>query len=92
METISLVAELQCRRRFSTRDMLPAVAESNGPWVLVSYEALEYGISPSLHYESRTRMVEGGKQELRQAMACSGFRQGPGAQTPETGARAGAYH
>ena len=48
METISVVADVQRRRRFSIRDKLIGVQESNEPGMTVSYVARKYGISPSL--------------------------------------------
>jgi len=64
METISVVAEVQRRRRFSIRDKLIAVRESNEPGMSVSYVARKYGISPSLLFNWRRRMAEGGKQTI----------------------------
>lgn len=64
METISVVAEVQRRRRFSIRDKLIAVRESNEPGMSVSYVARKYGISPSLLFNWRRRMAEGGKQAI----------------------------
>jgi len=64
METISVVAEVQRRRRFSIRDKLIAVRESNEPGVSVSYVAPKYGISPSLLFNWRRRIAEGGKQVI----------------------------
>lgn len=64
METISVVAEVQRRRRFSIRDKLIAVRESNEPGMSVSYVAHKYGISPSLLFNWRRRMAEGGKQAI----------------------------
>jgi transposase len=64
METISVVAEVQRRRRFSIRDKLIAVQESNEPGMTVSYVARKYGISPSLLFNWRRRMAQGGKQAI----------------------------
>lgn len=64
METISVVAEVQRRRRFSIRDKLIAVRESNEPGMSVSFVARKYGISPSLLFNWRRRMAEGGKQAI----------------------------
>jgi len=64
VETISVVAEVQRRRRFSIRDKLIAVRESNEPGMSVSYVARKYGISPSLLFNWRRRMAEGGKQAI----------------------------
>ena len=64
METISVVAEVQRRRRFSIRDKLIAVQETNEPGMTVSYVARKYGISPSLLFNWRRRMAEGGKQAI----------------------------
>jgi transposase-like protein len=64
METISVVAEVQRRRRFSIRDKLIAVQESNEPGMTVSYVARKYGVSPSLLFNWRRRMAQGGKQAI----------------------------
>lgn len=64
MKTISVVAEVQRRRRFSVRDKLIAVRESNEPRMSVSYVARKYGIYPSLFFNWRRRMAEGGKQAI----------------------------
>jgi transposase len=65
METISVVTEVQRRRRFSIADKLRAVRESNEPGMSVSYVARKYGISPSLLFNWRRRMAEGGKQAIQ---------------------------
>ncbi len=65
MEAISVVTEVQRRRRFSIADKLRAVRESNEPGMSVSYVARKYGISPSLLFNWRRRMAEGGKQAIQ---------------------------
>ena len=64
METISVVAEVQRRQRFSIGDKLIAVRASNEPGMSVSYVARKYGISPSLLFNWRRRMAQGGKQAI----------------------------
>ena len=64
MEAISVITEVQRRRRFSIADKLRAVRESNEPGMSVSYVARKYGISPSLLFNWRRRMAEGGKQAI----------------------------
>ena len=68
MEAISVITEVQRRRRFSIADTLRAVRESNEPRMSVSYVARKYGISPSLLFNWRRRMAEGGKQALSRLM------------------------
>ena len=65
MEAISVITEVQRRRRFSIADKLRAVRESNEPGMSVSYVARKYGISPSLLFNWRRRMAEGGKQAIQ---------------------------
>lgn len=65
MEAISVVTEVQRRRRFSIGEKLRAVRESNEPGMSVSYVARKYGISPSLLFNWRRRMAEGGKQAIQ---------------------------
>jgi transposase len=65
MEAISVITAVQRRRRFLIADKLRAVRESNQPGMSVSYEARKYGIPPSLLFNWRRRMAEGGKQAIR---------------------------
>ena len=62
MEAIQVVIEVQRRRRFSVEQKIRCVQESNLPGMTVSYIARKYGISPSLLFHWRNRMVEGGKK------------------------------
>ena len=65
MEAISVVTEVQRRRRYSITEKLQAVRESNAPGMSVSYVARKYGISASLLFNWRRRMAEGGKQAIQ---------------------------
>lgn len=65
MESISVVTEVQRRRRYSVVEKLEAVRESNEPGRSVSFVARKYGISPSLLFNWRRRMAEGGKQAIQ---------------------------
>jgi len=65
MEAISVITEIQRRRRFSIADKLRAVRESSEPGISVSYVARKYGIPPSLLFNWRRRMAEGGKQAIQ---------------------------
>ena len=64
METIQVVTEVQRRRRFSVEQKIRCVQESNQPVMTVSYIARKYGISTSLLFHWRNRMIEGGKKEV----------------------------
>jgi transposase len=64
METIQVVTEVQRRRRFSVAQKIRCVQESNQPGMTVSYIARKYGISPSLLFHWRNRMIEGGKKAV----------------------------
>ena len=64
MEAIQVVTEVQRRRRFSVEQKIRCVQESNLPGMTVSYIARKYGISPSLLFHWRNRMVEGGKKAV----------------------------
>ena len=65
MEAISVVTEVQRRRRYTITEKLLAVRESNAPGMSVSYVARKYGISASLLFNWRRRMAEGGKQAIQ---------------------------
>ena len=64
MEAIQVVTEVQRRRRFSVEQKIRCVQESNLPGMTVSYIARKYGISPSLLFHWRNRMVEDGKKAV----------------------------
>ena len=64
METIQVVTEVQRRRHFSVEQKIRCVQESNQPGMTVSYIARKYGISPSLLFHWRNRMIEGGKKAV----------------------------
>jgi transposase len=65
MEAISVVTEVQRRRRYPITEKLQAVRDSNAPGMSVSYVARKYGISASLLFNWRRRMAEGGKQAIQ---------------------------
>jgi len=64
METIHVVTEVQRRRRFSVEQKIRCVQETNQPGISVSHIARKYGISPSLLFHWRNRMMEGGKKAV----------------------------
>ena len=64
METIQVLTEVQRRRRFSLEQKIRCLPESNQPGMTVSYIARKYGISPSLLFHWRNRMMEGGKKAV----------------------------
>ena len=64
METINVVTEVQRRRRFSVEQKMRLVQETNQPGMTVSHIARKYGISPSMLFNWRNRMAEGGKKAI----------------------------
>ena len=63
MEAIQVVTEVQ-RRRFSVEQKIRCVQENNLPGMTVSYIARKYGVSSSLLFHWRNRMVESGKKAV----------------------------
>ena len=64
MEQIKVITGVERRRRYSVDQKIRVVQESQQPGMTVSYVARKYGISPSLVFMWRRRMVEGGKQAV----------------------------
>ena len=60
MEQINVVTSVERRRRYSVEQKIRVVEESKQPGMTVSYVARKYGISPSMVFQWRRRMAEGG--------------------------------
>ena len=65
VERIEVISSVQRRRRWTVREKLLAVEESNVAGMSVSFIARKYGISPSLLFRWRKLMAEGGKEAVR---------------------------
>ena len=65
VERIEVFSSVQRRRRWTLREKLQAVEESNVAGMSVSFIARKYGISPSLLFRWRKLMAEGGKEAVR---------------------------
>ena len=65
VERIEVISSVQRRRRWTLREKLLAVEESNVAGMSVSFIARKYGISPSLLFRWRKLMAEGGKEAVR---------------------------
>jgi transposase len=64
MEQINVVTSVERRRRYSVEQKIRVVEESKQPGMTVSYVARKYGISPSMVFQWRRRMAEGGTQAV----------------------------
>jgi len=64
-DRIEVFSGIQRRRRHSVDDKLRILQEASQPGMTVSYVARRHGISPSLVFQWRRRMTEGGKEAIR---------------------------
>ena len=60
-----ILTGVQRRRRWSTAEKIPLVEESQQPGSSVSFVARRYGLSPSLLFRWKRRMLEGGHQAVQ---------------------------
>jgi transposase len=64
-DRIEIVSSIQRRRRHSVDEKWRILQECSEPGMTVSYVARRHGISPSLLFQWRRRMNEGGKEAVR---------------------------
>jgi len=64
-DRIEIVSSIQRRRRHSVDEKWRILQECSQPGMTVSYVARRHGISPSLLFQWRRRMNEGGKEAVR---------------------------
>ena len=64
-ERVEIYSGVQRRRRYSVDEKLRIVQEASRPGITISYVARQHGISPSLLFQWRRRMAEGGKEAIR---------------------------
>ena len=60
-----ILTGVQRRRRWSTAEKIRLVEESQQPGSSVSFVARRYGLSPSLLFRWKRRMLEGGHQAVQ---------------------------
>ena len=62
---IEVITSVQRRRRWSTTEKVRLVEEAMQPGSSVSFVARRYGLSPSLLFTWKRRMLEGGHQAVQ---------------------------
>lgn len=62
---IEVITSVQRRRRWSTAEKVRLVEEAMQPGCSVSFVARRYGLSPSLLFTWKRRMLEGGHQAVQ---------------------------
>ena len=62
---IEVITSVQRRRRWSTAEKVRLVEEAMQPGSSVSFVARRYGLSPSLLFTWKRRMLEGGHQAVQ---------------------------
>ena len=62
---VEVLTSVQRRRRWSTAEKLRLVEETMQPGSSVSFIARRYGISPSLLFTWKRRMLEGGREAVQ---------------------------
>jgi transposase len=62
---VEVITSVQRRRRWPTAEKIRLVEETMQPGMSVSYVARRAGVAPSLLFNWRRRMLEGGLQAVR---------------------------
>ena len=62
---VEVITSVQRRRRWSVAEKIRLVEETLQPGMSVSFVARKHGISPSLLFNWRRRMAEGGREAVR---------------------------
>src|SRR5687767_15748424 len=62
---VEVITSVQRRRRWSVAGKVRLVEETLQPGMSVSFVARKHGISPSLLFNWRRRMAEGGREAVR---------------------------
>jgi transposase len=62
---VEVITSVQRRRRWSTAEKVRLVEEAMQPGSSVSFVARRYGLSPSLLFTWKRRMLEGGRQAVQ---------------------------
>src|SRR3712207_9315067 len=61
---VEVITSVQRRRRWSTTEKVRLVEEAMQPGSSVSFVARRYGLSPSLLFTWKRRMLEGGREAV----------------------------
>ncbi len=62
---VEVITSVQRRRRWSTAEKVRLVEEAMQPGSSVSFVARRYGLSPSLLFSWKRRMLEGGREAVQ---------------------------
>ena len=62
---VEVITSVQRRRRWSVAEKIRLVEEALEPGMSVSFVARKHGLSPSLLFNWRRRMAEGGREAIR---------------------------
>src|SRR3954469_25182999 len=62
---VEVITSVQLRRRWSTAEKVRLVEEAMQPGSSVSFVARRYGLSPSLLFRWKRRMIEGGHEAVQ---------------------------
>jgi len=65
MPRVEVITSVQRRRRWTTAEKVRLVEEAMQPGSSVSFVARRYGLSPSLLFRWKRRMVEGGHEAVQ---------------------------
>jgi len=64
-DRVEILSSIQRRRRYTLDQKMAVLAEAGQPGMSISFVARKHGIAPSLLFEWRRRMAEGGKEAVR---------------------------
>ena len=64
-DRVEVLSGVQRRRRYSVEQKLAVLQEASQPGMTISYVARRHGIAPSLIFNWRRRMSEGGQEAVR---------------------------
>ena len=64
-DRVEIITSVQRRRRWSTAEKVRLVEEAMHPGSSVSFVARRYGLSPSLLFTWKRRMLEGGREAVQ---------------------------
>jgi transposase len=65
VQRVEVITSVQRRRRWSVAEKIRLVEQTLQPGMSVSFVARKHGISPSLLFNWRRRMAEGGREAVR---------------------------
>jgi transposase-like protein len=65
VQRVEVITSVQRRRRWSVAEKIRLIEETLQPGMSVSFVARKHGLSPSLLFNWRRRMAEGGREAVR---------------------------